>query len=136
MMSTRRRWDQRDERGDTLLEIVVAVAIISVAIVVLVGGLAVAVMASRMHRQHATADAIARSAAECLQDRQLAWDPNGNYSTCAPSGVIVVPTCWGAPTHPPTFAACANGDSGLQKLTVTATQGRESETLTVYKRRT
>lgn len=114
------------------MEILVTVAI-SVAIVLMVGGLATGVFASNVHRQHATADASARSIGECLQDRQLPWNSMGSYPACASSGIAA--KCWDAGSYPATFSNCPNGDTGLQQLTITATQGSATETLTVLKRR-
>jgi Tfp pilus assembly protein PilV len=128
---------QPDERGESLAELLVTIVIIGVAVVGLVAGLADGLLASAVHRQHAAADAAARSAVEVLESRALTWSPSGAYSVTAPSGygVSVAAQCWNGDA-PPSFAACPNGDLGLQRLTVTVSGSRASETVTVLKRRT
>jgi type II secretory pathway pseudopilin PulG len=127
----------RGEAGETLVELLVAIAILSVAIIVIVGGLGNAIFASNVHRNHATAGAVARNAAEALQDRTLAWNVSGSYTVSGSNGVSVSVTakCWNGDS-PATFAACPNGGRGLQALTVTASGNRVSESVTVLKRRT
>jgi type II secretory pathway pseudopilin PulG len=128
----------RGEAGETLAEILVTIAILGLAIVVIVGALGTALRASAIHRTHATADTVARSAAETLKDRKLAWNSSGSYTVSGSSGVTVSVTaaCWNGDS-PATFgpAPCPNGDRGLQQLTVTATGDGASETVTVLKRR-
>lgn len=52
------------DRGDTLIEILMTVAVISIAMVALIGGLLTTVSASTTHRNFATADTALRSFAE------------------------------------------------------------------------
>jgi prepilin-type N-terminal cleavage/methylation domain-containing protein len=131
----------RSERGETLPELMVTVAILGIAIVVIVGGLADGILASDAHRQHATLDANVRSVAECIKDRTL-WQSNGNYdSSCPrPSGVTAAPSCWngtGLPGSSGSFGSCPGPDSGLQQIVVTGetNNGRASEKMTIWKRR-
>jgi hypothetical protein len=136
------------EAGESLAELVVAIAIMGIAIVALVGGLATGLLASDFHRNHATGDTIARSVAELLKGRNVPWVASGVYpastwSTVDTSGftVSIAPECWSNKDtfNPPAFAACPAGDLGLQKLTVSvASNGAHgaTEVVTVLKRRT
>jgi len=130
---------RRREAGETLAEVLVTISILGLAIVMIVGALGTALRASAIHRNHATADTVARSAAETLKDRKLAWNSSGSYTVSGSSGVTVSVTarCW-AGDYPMTFtAACPGptGDKGLQQLTITATGSGTTETVTVLKRR-
>ena len=62
------------ERGETLAEVLVTIAIVGLAIVILVGALADSILASSNHRQHATADTVARSIAENIEREGLGSD--------------------------------------------------------------
>jgi type II secretory pathway pseudopilin PulG len=139
----------RGEAGETLAELVVAIAIIGLAVVVLVGGLAEGILASDVHRRHATADTVARDVAEAVKDRNIIWQSNGVYpsstwSSLVPSGYSVTVTglCWSSYTTPATFSSCTsapgNANLGLQQLTITATApgSRARDTVVVLKRRT
>lgn len=81
----------RDERGETLVELVVAVAILGVAAVAVLGGLMVGVRTSVVHRNDATGGAYVRSFAEAIQTDV---DSNG-YRSCANAvagyGSVAVP---------------------------------------------
>jgi type II secretory pathway pseudopilin PulG len=125
------------EAGESLAELLVAIAILGLAIVVIVGGLGNAIFASNEHRNYATAGTVARNAAETLKDRKLAWNASGNYTVPA-SGAFsasVSAKCWDLNSSPATFGACPNGDAGLQQLTVTASGNGATESVTVLKRR-
>jgi type II secretory pathway pseudopilin PulG len=120
-----------------LAELLVTIAIMGIAIVTIVGGLATAILLSSVHRQHATADTVVRSAAETIQDRKFAWNSSGAYTVPAQSGITpsISTTCWNGDL-PPTFGACPNGDKGLQKIIVSASSGKTTESVTILKRRT
>ena len=128
------RW--RSEAGETLAEVLVTIAILGLAVTVIVGALGTALKASAIHRNHATIDTVARSAAETLKDRKLAWNASGTYTVPGSSGITVDvhARCWNGDT-PATFGACPNSDRGLQQLTVTADGGGVTEVVTVLKRR-
>ena len=74
-----RRTPQRNDRGETLIELVVAVAILGIASVAILEGLMMGVRTSVMHRNDATGGAYVRSFAEAIQTDV---DANG-YKTCA-----------------------------------------------------
>jgi type II secretory pathway pseudopilin PulG len=104
---TARRGGGAGERGETLAELLVTIVIMGVAIVALIAGLADGILASEVHRQHATADTALRSAVETLKDRNLAWNAAGAYSVASQNGFSVAlnASCWNGDA-PPTFAAC------------------------------
>ena len=74
-----RRTPQHSDRGETLIELVVAVAILGIAAVAILQGLMVGVQSSVMHRNDASGGAYVRSFAEAIQTDV---DSNG-YKTCA-----------------------------------------------------
>ena len=73
------RTARRDDRGETLIELVVAVAILGIASVAILGGLLLGIRTSVMHRNDASGGAYVRSFAEAIQTDV---DANG-YKTCA-----------------------------------------------------
>ena len=141
----------RSEAGFSLAEIVITVAIVGITFTALLGGMLTAIKVSTQHQRNATADAVARSAAEWVKDP--AQSP---YVNCAggntygltgvsiPSGYNVAMTVryWdGAiPTgaaYQPAFQASCTTDRGLQQITITATASDgTTESVQVLKRAT
>lgn len=74
-----RRTPQRSDRGETLIELVIAVAILGLAAVAILGAMMMSVRTSAMHRNDATGGAYVRSFAEAIQTDV---DANG-YRSCA-----------------------------------------------------
>jgi prepilin-type N-terminal cleavage/methylation domain-containing protein len=137
-----------DERGETLVEVLLAVAIMGIAAVALMAGLTTSVLMSDIHRKQATAGTAVRDYAEALQN----YVADGHYvDSCAspapyaldsfanPPGFehSVVPGSiryWDGNAWQPTCTT----DKGLQKLTVqvfTRDDGRASEQLVVVLRK-
>lgn len=116
-----------DERGETLLEILVAVVLLGVAVVAVLGALLTAAKVSDLHRKQATAGAAARDYAETVARRVAA----GGYVPCAaPSAYLPSAVGFGAPggysasttsvrywTGSGWGATCSS-DQGLQLATV------------------
>ena len=69
----------RSERGETLVELIVSVAILGVAAVAILAGLMLTAKSSDVQRNQATGGAYVRSFAEAIQTDV---DTNG-YKTCA-----------------------------------------------------
>ncbi|MER7249578.1 type II secretion system protein [Kribbella sp. NPDC000426] len=132
------------ERGESLLELVVAIALMGVAVVAVMAGLTTTVLMSDTQRKQATAVTTVRNYAEALQQ----YVADGHYVACA--STYVVPGF----TAPPGFTArVVSGsvqywtgalwlplclpDRGLQRLrvSVASTDGRAAETLDVVLRK-
>ena len=134
------------ERGESLLELVVAIALMGVAIVAIMAGLTTTVLLSDVQRKEATAASTVRNYASALQQ----FVASGHYVACANAGSYVVPGF--APPAGFTARIVAGSvlywtgglwlplclpDRGLQKvrLRVDSTDGRASEYLDVVLRK-
>lgn len=134
------------ERGESLLELVVAIALMGVAIVAVMAGLTTTVVLSDAQRKQATAASVVRNYAEALQE----FVASGHYVACAGAGTYVVPGF--APPAGFTARVVAGSvqywtgalwlplclpDRGVQKLriSVASTDGRATESLDVVLRR-
>lgn len=138
----------RNDRGETLIELVVAVAILGIAAVAILGGLLVGTRTSVMHRNDASGGAYVRSFAEAIQH---AVDANGGYQSCATAaaayGGVAVPDLPAGYSTSVTAVRSWNGSGwgactaeGLQRvdLVVTTTgdaELRAEERLTLILRR-
>lgn len=136
------------ERGETLLELLIALVIMGIAVVAIIGGLASSITMSGLHRAQSTAGVIVRDYAESVQ----AYVNGTGYTPCAaPSAYAAsqvgytstaasyVPTpisvtFWNG-TSFVTSTPCA--DLGLQQLTiqVAAPDARVVEQLVVVLRK-
>ena len=136
------RCELGDDSGLSLVELLVAVAIIGVAFVAILGGMTTAVLVSDIHRKQATAGTVLREYAEAVE--AAAYQPctaggQPGYGFSAPAdfnasmGTVQV---WNGNT-PAQFVDCSASDPGLQRmqLTVTSDDGRASETVQILKRR-
>lgn len=139
------------ESGTTLLEIMIAVAILGISFVALLGGMTTSIIASDFHRKEATAGAALRNFAEAVKAEAYDGTCPATYSPAFtppndPSGAPYVATIasteyWeaGTGTAPTTatFTPTCVADAGLQRLTVqvASPDGRAIETLTILKRR-
>jgi type II secretory pathway pseudopilin PulG len=151
----RRRVSTRDDRGETLVELMVALSIMATAVIALVGGIATSVKASDIHRKQAKSQAYLRQFAENLQSSVAAYptgykectaanSPWATYKALKPAvdagyQVEVIPTgvaVWNRTTS--TYATCpAAGDAGVQRVSlwVHTDDGRASETLDIILRK-
>jgi prepilin-type N-terminal cleavage/methylation domain-containing protein len=139
------------EEGFSLAELLVTIVIVGVTFTALLGGLMTSTSVSSLHRKQATADAVARSAAEWIKDSVA--NPYVNcattYSTAGlpvPSGYSVAITqvqYWTGATpvagtaYSPTFSAsCPSPDKGLQQIAivVTSSDSQVTQTVQVLKR--
>jgi type II secretory pathway pseudopilin PulG len=123
----RRRRVAHGDRGDTLLELVIAVAIMGVAMVAVLGAVVTAVVMSDTHRKQATAGAYARDYAEAIQTTVA----GGGYVACAGPSAYATPAGFSVPTgytasivsgsiaywNGTAWQATCTTDSGLQRLT-------------------
>jgi type II secretory pathway pseudopilin PulG len=134
------------DRGDTLLELLVAITILGVCVVAIGSGIVLSVKMSTIHRNQATANAFLHNYAETLQ---------GSYATCSGGAALPnytsglpVPSGFGAPTASISVwdassarfvaaGACPAADPGLQQvsLTLESTDKYVKESLVVVVRK-
>jgi Tfp pilus assembly protein PilE len=127
------------ERGETLLELVVSVAIMGIIVIAFAGGLIAVTFMSDVHRKQASAGAYVRDYAEAIEK----WVATpGNYPGCA-SGTSADYTAVAVPSFPVSgyaksaAAVCAPGTPDVAQLTLTvnSTDNRASEKLVIFVRR-
>lgn len=107
------------ETGQSLVEELVAVAIVSLGLVILIAALSTGSMGVRTTTNRVTAENLARSQLELIKDAAYSPDPTvGPYPTVSPMQgytATVGVEYWIAPSGP--FTSTVRND-GLQKLTV------------------
>ncbi len=147
----RRRLASRSDAGVTLIETIMSIAILSIAGVAIMSGLALSVKSSDIHRKQATGGAYVRSYAEAIE-RYL--DTEGNYVGCAGAGTysaavvgFTLPTGYTAQQAAAqplagdgsviSSGSCPSRDKGVQRLTlsVSSTDSRATERLTIVVRK-
>jgi len=147
----RLRVDRGADRGATLVETLVAVAILGIAGVAVVAGLQMSVMASDIHRKQSTGGSSVRSYAEAIEKY---LDVDAHYVRCAGADTytpaLVGYTVLGGYTvsHAAaepldgngaviTSGSCPDRDRGVQRLrlTVASNDGRATERLVIVVRR-
>ena len=134
------------DRGETLLELLIGLAIMAIAVVAVVGGLVASIAVSDIHRKQSTAGAAVRGYAENVEKHVAgagytacaalsAYSP-GAVGFAAPSGyaaTAVAVRYWSGTAW--VTSPCA--DVGLQELTVqvASSDGRATERLVVILRK-
>lgn len=131
--------------GESLIELLMAITIMSLAVVAVVGSLVTGVMVSDVHRKQTTAGATLRNYAESIESSVAA--ATTAYTSCATPAAYATPTGFTAPAGytasvtavrywkgVPTLSfstTCGSPDSGVQKvsLRVRSNDGRATETL-------
>ena len=137
-MPTCRRPGPNDE-GETLIEVIMAVAIMGIAVVAIVGGIATTIFMSDVHRKEATAGAYVRNYAEAVTGH---YDASASPSYLpaavgftAPSGFTAAVTsvqCWNGAG----FGLCSATNAVQQvTLNVASADLRASESLVVVVRK-
>lgn len=126
--------------GYTLVEMLLAVAILGLGVLTVVGGMMTSILVSDLGRRSADGQGALRAYAEAVA--------NDTYSNCASSypaagfsapigfSTSLTVSYW-VPSTTSFSPTCPATDSGLQRirLTLTATDGRGSESVLVAKRR-
>lgn len=126
------------DAGFTLVEMLLAVAILGIGVLTVVSGMATSIKVSDMGRRNAEAQGLIRAYAEAV-----AADAYAGCATSYPAGGFTSPsgwsttmtvTYWKASTN--TFDPTCGTDSGLQRvtLTVTSDDGRAEATVRLGKR--
>jgi prepilin-type N-terminal cleavage/methylation domain-containing protein len=147
-MPTRLRADS--EAGFSLAEILVTIVIVGVAFTAILDGMMTSITSSRLQRNEAAADALARDAAEAVKNVTVAY---ANAPGCAVPGTYTsalvpfpgasifkveywngAPAAPGAP-YPVTFPPGYCTDNGLQRITISATSQGVTETVQILKRK-
>lgn len=135
------------DRGETLLELLIALTIMSIAVVAIVGGLLAGVAVSDIHRKQSTAAAAVRDYAENVEKHVAntgyiacaapsSYAPGAVGYTTVPSGYTATPVAvryWSGAA----WVASPCADVGLQELTVqvASSDTRASEQLVVVLRK-
>ena len=88
------------DRGETLVELLVAMTILGMTVVATIGGLTTSIMASDRHQKHAMAGVQVRAFAEAIQGYVV---HNSGYLECATAGHYQIYT------PPPGFTAVVTG---------------------------
>ena len=136
-----------NDQGETLIELIIAVAIMGIAVVAIVSGLGTSILMSDVHRKQATAATYVRDYAEAIENAVA----GGGYSACNATSYagtavpgfdatryqksIVTGSAryWNGTSWQST---CPAVDAGLQQLTlkVNSIDNRAAETLAVVLR--
>lgn len=136
-----------DERGDTLVEILVAVAILGIAFVGILAGLATAISLSGRQRGQASADIVLVSAADSVKSQTYVSCPTASAASYSATSGVTLPTGWSASNLTITAfkswngtawsATCPASDKNVQLVTITAAapDGKTTESVDVVKRR-
>ena len=143
----------RDERGETLLELLISVTLIGIAVVAVFGGLTTGIVMSDIHRKQATAGTVLHNYAEAVQNMvaaggyhactstsadETAYAPSVDFKKTVPAGytpsvVSVSMRYWDGSK----WNASCGSDTGLQRLTleVRSDDGRATERLVIVVRK-
>jgi prepilin-type N-terminal cleavage/methylation domain-containing protein len=134
----------REERGETLTEVLVTVSIMGILFVAVLGALSMSEITSDISKRQGIAESLVRSYGEQVQGL-----PYVNCATVSsytivgfskPTNFTVGPTAvryWNGSNAPAAFGAgCPSPDQGVQAVDLQAktADGKVNETLTVYKR--
>jgi type II secretory pathway pseudopilin PulG len=140
-----------DDRGETLVEVLITVIILGIAGVAVMTGLMIAVKGSDVGRKQANGGTYVRSLAEAIQSSVTA---TGGYRSCAAANTYLTSSVKAQAGLPSSYTAAqtaarswsgtawgsCSSDNGSQQLTLTVTSpgsgaSRAVETLTFILRR-
>jgi prepilin-type N-terminal cleavage/methylation domain-containing protein len=124
-----------DERGESLLEVLVAVAIMGIVLVAFAGALLAVVFMSDVHRKQASAGAYVHDYAEAIEN----WVATpGNYPGCGNSAAysaVAVPSFPASGYAKSASASCFTTDVARLTLKVNSTDNRATEQLVIFVRK-
>jgi prepilin-type N-terminal cleavage/methylation domain-containing protein len=111
----------RRQRGFTLIETTVAVALMAIIVVSILSALSAVTLAARRHQQGTTLDLVIRRDAEFIKSQAYSATPAATpYTNIAVAGYAFVYQVSYYDPATQTFAP-GNGDNGLQELVLTVT---------------
>ena len=113
-----------DERGESLVEILMSVAIMSIVLGGFLAGLSTGAFSVAVVRERVTAENLVRAQLECIQEHSYisGADPDSYLTACADTQLSAYPvdlsiSYWDSTTT--TFTSNPELDSGMQWITVT-----------------
>ena len=122
-----------DERGSTLVEVLVAVVVLGTAGLAVLGSMFTSIAISDVHRKEATAGAVARDYTEKIAGSTYV-ECGGPSVYTLPAAAVPVPTGYSAAVNKVEYWTASGwgtscSSSGLQRVTVVAssTDGRATE---------
>jgi len=135
----------RCDKGETLVELIIAITILAIAVVAVGSGIALSIVATNEHREQGVADDFLHNYAETLQPLYAPCTGSTlpNYVTIAS---LATPPGFNPPTAKVTFwdsstasfsgTACPGADPGLQQVTLnlTSVDNHANESLVVVLR--
>jgi Tfp pilus assembly protein PilE len=149
--ASRKGRDRRDDQtvpahdsGETLIELLMAIAIIGIALTAVMGAMSTGILMSDVHRKQAVAGTLVAGYAESVKQ---AVKSSGYQVSCAPTyaSTFAMPTGYTKSIIAVSFwtgtafqATCSTaGDTGVQRLTlrVASTDNRASERVVVVVRK-
>jgi len=110
----------KDERGFSLLETLVALAILGVAAAVFLSSLATTSKATIINEEQTLAESLVRSQVEYV--KSCTYQPGTSEYDVNPA--LTVPVNWSVP--PPAVAPLHGSDDGIQIVTVSALRNGET----------
>ena len=135
------RLEPAGDRGESLIELLVTVVIVSTAVVAVVGGLVTALMMSTLYRKQAEAAEHLSNYAALIESSPYDECPGVSYPTYNPgvgSGYTADPPAVQFRSGSSFVSSCpAGGDTGIQQVTlwVRSTDGRVNESRTIIIRK-
>ena len=107
------------QRGFTLIETTVAVALLAVIVVSILSAFSAATIATTRHQQLTKLDTLTRSDAEYIKSQAYSTKPAAYLNLAAPAGYsFSYQALYFDSTKSPAFAA-GNADNGLQEIVLT-----------------
>jgi len=132
---------RKADDGVSLVELLMAIAIMSIAFVAILGAFGTSVIASDIHRKDATGDTLVRSLAETIKNEP--YRP-GTVACASYGSSFAVPGAYNSPTvtieywngAAAKFTPTCGDDSGVQRVTIAiaSKDGRGQETTQILKR--
>jgi prepilin-type N-terminal cleavage/methylation domain-containing protein len=146
-------WDRRSEQGNTMLELIMAIAIIGLTASALLGGLASGMISSGLHRQQTDVGAVLAAAGESVKDPAVGRNPfvvGAGTATYSPTAGVTLPSAawsaanvvitavqyWNGTAFQSTSADASSGGvlkMQLITITVTSPNGQSAQTRSFVK---